>query len=96
MKLTNNIYDILKFIATVVLPAFITLVGTIGTQLGYDMTTVIVILTAFDTFLGTILGLSGVTYAKDKKAGEQSVSTPKNYVENLEDINQTYMLKKEK
>lgn len=96
MKLTNNIYDILKFIATVALPAFITLVGTIGTQLGYDMTTVIVILTAFDTFLGTLLGLSGVTYAKDKKASEQAVSTSKNYVENLEDINQTYSLKKEK
>ena len=96
MKLTNNVYDILKFIAIVGLPAFSTLVGTIGTQLGYDMTTVIVILTAFDTFLGTILGLSGVTYAKDRKASEQASSTPKNYVENLEDINQTYMLKKEK
>lgn len=96
MKLTNNVYDILKFIAIVGLPAFSTLVGTIGTQLGYDMTTVIVILTAFDTFLGTILGLSGVTYAKDRKASEQAAGTPKNYVENLEDINQTYMLKKEK
>lgn len=93
MKLTNNVYDILKFIAIVGLPAFSTLVGTIGTQLGYDMTTVIVILTAFDTFLGTILGLSGVTYAKDRKASEQAVSEPKNYVESTEDIKQTYTLK---
>lgn len=96
MKLTNKTYDILKYIAIVGLPAFTTLVGTIGTQLGYEMTTVIVILTALDTFLGTLLGLSGVTYAKDKKASEQAVSTSKNYVENLEDINQTYSLKKEK
>lgn len=93
MKLSNNAYDILKFIATVGLPAFITLVGTIGTQLGYDMTTVIVILTALDTFLGTLLGLSGVTYTQAKKASVQAVDEPKNYVESTEDIKQTYTLK---
>lgn len=96
MKLTNNVYDILKFIATVGLPAFTTLVGTIGTQLGYEMTTVIVILTALDTFLGTLLGLSGVSYTQAKQASAQTVNTPKNYVEKLEDIDQTYTLKEGK
>lgn len=96
MKLSNNVYDILKFIAIVGLPAFTTLVGTIGTQLGYDMTTVIVILTALDTFLGTLLGLSGVTYTQAKQASAQTVSAPKNYVEKLEDIDQTYTLKEGK
>lgn len=96
MKLTNNTYDILKFIATVGLPAFTTLVGTIGTQLGYEMTTVIVILTALDTFLGTLLGLSGVSYTQAKQTSAQNVNTSKNYVEKLEDINQTYTLKEEK
>lgn len=93
MKLTNNIYDILKFIAIVGLPAFTTLVGTIGTQLGYDMTTVIVILTALDTFLGTLLGLSGVTYTQAKQASVQAVSEPKNHVESTDEIKQTYTLK---
>lgn len=93
MKLTNNAYDILKYIAIVGLPAFTTLVGTIGTQLGYEMTTVIVILTALDTFLGTLLGLSGVTYTQAKQASAQAVSAPKNYVESTEEINQTYTLK---
>lgn len=93
MKLTNNVYDILKFIAIVGLPAFTTLVGTIGTQLGYDMTTVIVILTALDTFLGTLLGLSGVKYTQAKQSSVQAVSAPKNYVESTEEINQTYTLK---
>ena len=96
MKLTNNVYDILKFIAIVGLPAFTTLVGTIGTQLGYETTTVIVILTALDTFLGTLLGLSGVSYTQAKQASAQTVNTSKNYVEKLEDINQTYTLKEEK
>lgn len=93
MKLTNNVYDILKFIAIVGLPAFTTLVGTIGTQLGYDITTVIVILTALDTFLGTLLGLSSVSYAQPKQTVGQSVTEPKNYVESVEDIKQTYTLK---
>ena len=93
MKLTNNAYDILKYIAIVGLPAFTTLVGTIGTQLGYEMTTVIVILTALDTFLGTLLGLFGVTYTQAKQASAQAVSATKNYVESTEEINQTYTLK---
>ena len=93
MKLTNNVYDILKFIAIVGLPAFTTLVGTIGTQLGYDMTTVIVILTALDTFLGTLLGLSGVTYDQAKQASVKAVNEPKNHVVSTDDIKQTYTLK---
>lgn len=93
MRLTNNVYDILKFIATVGLPAFTTLVGTIGTQLGYEMTTVIVILTALDTFLGTLLGLSGVSYSQTKQAIAQAVTEPENHIESVEDIKQTYTLK---
>lgn len=46
MKLTNKNYDTLKFIAIVILPAFTTFIGTVGSQLGYDMTTPVVILTA--------------------------------------------------
>lgn len=93
MKLTNNVYDILKFITTVGLPAFTTLIATIGTQLGYDVTTVTVILTALDTFLGTLLGLSSVTYTQAKQTSAQAVSEPKNHIESVEDIKQTYTLK---
>lgn len=67
MKLNNNFYDIAKFTATTALPAFITFVGVVGVQLGYDMTTPIVILTAFNTFLGTVLGISSITYKKENK-----------------------------
>ena len=67
MKLNNNFYDISKFIATTALPAFITFVGVVGVQLGYDMTTPIVILTAFNTFLGTVLGISSISYKKENE-----------------------------
>lgn len=67
MKLNNEVYDILKFIVTTALPAFTTFAGVVGVQLGYDMTTPIVILTAFNTFLGTILGISSISYKKENE-----------------------------
>lgn len=67
MKLNDNVYDMLKFIATTALPAFITFIGVVGVQLGYEMTTPVVVLTAFNTFLGTVLGISNITYKKDKE-----------------------------
>lgn len=70
MKLNNKYYDILKYIAIVGLPALTTLVGTVGVQLGYEMTTPIVIMTAFDTFLGTLLGLSSLNYNENNGKGE--------------------------
>lgn len=67
MRMTNNLYDVAKFIATTGLPALITFVGVVGVQLGYEMTTPVVVLTAFNTFLGTILGISNITYKKDNQ-----------------------------
>lgn len=67
MKLSNRIYDMLKFIATTAMPAFITFVGVVGVQLGYDMTTPIVILTAANTFLGTLIGVSSISYKKENE-----------------------------
>lgn len=75
MKLNNRTYDFFKFFAIVVMPAFTTLVGTIGVQLGYEMTTPIVILTALDTFLGTLLGISSVTYSQSQNKPSQPVGT---------------------
>lgn len=67
MKFSNEYYDIAKFIATTALPAFITFIGVVGVQLGYEMTTPVVVLTAFNTFLGTVLGLSNITYKKENE-----------------------------
>lgn len=78
MKLSNNVYDVVKFIAIVGLPAFTTLVGTVGVQLGYDMTTVIVILTAVDTFIGSLIGISTTAYKQAQETsaiGSESVSS---------------------
>lgn len=70
MLLSNRMYDILKFIVIIALPAFITLVNIVGVQLGYDMTTTIVILTAINTFIGALIGVSTVNYRKENSTYE--------------------------
>lgn len=67
--MSNKVYDVLKYIALVFYPAVVVLVGTILTALGNENTEVIlIIMTAIETFLGTILGISNVQYKK--KVGE--------------------------
>ena len=67
--MSNKVYDILKYVALVFYPAVVVLVGTILTALGNPNTEVIlIIMTAIETFLGTILGISNANYKK--KVGE--------------------------
>lgn len=67
MKLSNQVYDILKYVVLIALPAVITFTNIVGVQLGYDMTTTIVIMTAFNTLLGTLIGISSVKYNKENE-----------------------------
>ena len=66
--MSNKVYDVLKWIVTVVLPALLTLFGVIGATLDLNYTdTVITIGTAAITCLGTIIGVSSINYnAKNK------------------------------
>lgn len=66
MKFSNKTYDILKWIAQILLPALITLYGVIGATCNIPHTqAVLTIATAVDAFLGTILGISSHNYNKD-------------------------------
>ena len=65
MKMSNKVYDVLKWIALVFLPAFIVLIGVILNTLNVANANIIItILTAIDTFLGSILGISNINYNK--------------------------------
>ena len=68
MKLNNKTYDILKFIAQIVLPAvgtlYFALAGIWDFPYGEEIVGTI---TAVDTFLGALLGLSSATYNKEGK-----------------------------
>lgn len=68
MKLKNETYDILKWIAQIFLPALTIFVGAVGVAVGFKQTDLmVIIMTAFDTFLGTILGVSTKNYNSEKE-----------------------------
>jgi len=66
--MSNKTYDIFKWIALVVLPALATLYGVLSKiwklPLGDE---IVATITAIDTFLGTILGISSIQYAKKEE-----------------------------
>lgn len=63
--MSNKVYDILKWIAMVVLPACATLYFALAGIWGFPFGEQIVgTITAVDTFLGVILGISSAKYHK--------------------------------
>lgn len=64
---SNRTYDILKWVVLVFLPALTTLVGVVGATLGWSNTdTVLTIMVAVTTFLGSLLGISNIQYKQNK------------------------------
>ena len=65
MKLSNKAYDVLKFIAQIVLPALGTLYFALAAIWGLPYGEQIVgTITAVDTFLGALLGISTEKYKR--------------------------------
>ena len=72
MKLSNKVYDVLKWIAMYLLPAlgtlYFALAGIWNFPYGEQVEGTI---SAVDTFLGVLLGISTAQYQKDKNTIEQ-------------------------
>lgn len=67
MKLNNKVYDVLKWIAMYLLPAIGTLYFALAGIWNFPYGEQVVgTITAFDTFLGVILGISSAQYNKNK------------------------------
>lgn len=68
MKMSNKVYDILKDIALIVLPALATLYAALAKiwSLPYEVAIPATIM-AFDTFLGAILKISTNQYNKQNQ-----------------------------
>ena len=67
MKISNKVYDVLKWIAQYLLPALGTLYFALSTIWGLPYGEQVVgTITAIDAFLGAILGLSSATYYKNE------------------------------
>ena len=72
MKLSNKAYDVLKWIAMYLLPAagtlYFALSGIWGLPYGEE---VVGTITAVDTFLGVLLGISTAQYKKAENSEEK-------------------------
>ena len=67
MKISNKVYDVLKWIAQYLLPALGTLYFALSAIWGFPYGEQVVgTITAIDAFLGAILGLSSATYYKNE------------------------------
>lgn len=63
---SNRFYDIAKWVCIVFIPALMTFYGVLGSALNIPHTDlVLTIAGAFDTFLGSLLGISSVKYKKE-------------------------------
>lgn len=66
-KMSDKVYDVLKWIALILIPAIGTLYFALAGIWGFPYAEAIVgTLTAVDTFLGTILGISTSMYKKNQ------------------------------
>lgn len=69
MKLPNKVYDVLKWVAILLLPALAVLYKTVAAEWGLPYgQQVYNTVYAVHIFLGTILGISSLTYKKDGEA----------------------------
>ena len=67
MKMSNKVYDKLKYGLFIFITALITLIGTLGKIYNFDTETIILTISAITTFVGTITGLSNMKYKKENK-----------------------------
>lgn len=67
--MNDKVYDVLKWIAQLLLPAIGTLYFALASIWGFPYGEEVVgTITAVDTFLGAILGISAATYNKSLKS----------------------------
>lgn len=69
--MSNKLYDILKWFTLIFLPALITFAGVVMNSIDFQYANVVLtIATAFNTFLGTILGISNYKYTNSERRAE--------------------------
>ena len=68
MKLNNKVYDIMKWIALLLLPSLATLYGVVGRtwELPY-VEQIVITINALGVFVGALIGISSANYNKEGK-----------------------------
>lgn len=66
--MSNKVYDVLKYLAQVFIPALTVFVGVVLKCFDYSNTDIVItIMTAFDAFLGSVLMIQSKNYNSKKK-----------------------------
>lgn len=66
IKLNNKVYDYLKWIVVILLPALETAIFALGKLYDFDSTTICGTIAIFATFIGALIGVSSHNYNKDR------------------------------
>lgn len=72
MKIPDKVYDILKWIALICIPAIVTFLSVVLATIEVDPKTinaVVTIIAAIGTLIGSLIGVSTAAYNKDKDKG---------------------------
>ena len=65
--ISNKVYDVLKWIVIVFLPALNTLIFALGNVLQFESSVICGIISAVTVFLGALIGVSSVRYSKEQE-----------------------------
>lgn len=65
--LPDKVYDILKYVATIFIPALIVLISSISAAVGADTAVLCAVIGAVGVFIGSLIGVSTKSYNKKKK-----------------------------
>ena len=79
MKIPDKVYDILKWVALICIPALVTFLSVVLGVLDVDPKTVNVIVTiisAVGTLIGTLIGVSTSAYKKEKEEANKIFEYP--------------------
>lgn len=71
MKISDKLYDIIKWILVTFVPALILLITTLGTIYNFDVNIVVATISALATFVGGLLGISTANYYKNKSQSKE-------------------------
>lgn len=68
--LSDKVYNILKYVSTIFIPAVVVLISSISAAVGYDATTISAIIGAVGVFIGALIGISTKQYYKGDNTNE--------------------------
>ena len=67
MKMSNKVYNKLKYFLMIFYPALTLLISTLGTIYDFNVEKLLLTISTIVTFIGTITGISNVNYNKNNK-----------------------------